>query len=190
MQAIDYTNYYWQNELVRLRAVQPDDWEHNFQMEFDSVARRKLNYEQELPPTEANRRAATELYADFKPESGRLMFVIETLEGKAVGGFNLNSIDERHGTFSIGMQIAPEECGKGYGTAAMRILLRYAFDERRLHKYHGSVIEGNIASATMLKKLGCVQEGVRKEQIYMQGRYWDELLFGLTAEMFRVNESA
>jgi RimJ/RimL family protein N-acetyltransferase len=181
---IDYTNYYWQDELVRLRALQPEDWQLNMQMEFDSVARRRLQYEQELPPTEDNRKAATERFANFKPESGRLMFVIETLDGKPVGIFNLNSIDERHGTFSIGMQIFPAECGKGYGTAAMRILLRYAFDERRLHKYYGSVIEDNIASAAMLKKLGCVQEGVRREQIYMNGRYWNEILFGLTVEEF------
>lgn len=36
----------------------------------------------------------------------------------------------------------------------------------------------------MLKKLGCVQEGVRREQIYMNGRYWNEILFGLTVEEF------
>jgi len=157
-------------------------------MEFDSVARRRLQYEQELPPTEENRKTATELFSEFKPESGRLMFVIETHDGNAVGIFNLNSINERHGTFSIGMQILPVECGKGYGTAAMRLLLRYAFDERRLHKYYGSVVEGNVASITMLMKLGCVQEGVRREQIYMNGRYWDELLFGLTAEEFHEKE--
>ena len=116
------------------------------------------------------------------------MFVIETLDGKPVGIFNLNSVDERHGTFSIGMQIIPEECGRGYGTAAMRILLRYAFDERRLHKYFGSVLEDNAASAAMLKKLGCVQEGVRRQQIYMNGRYMDEILYGLTAEEFRARE--
>jgi len=71
----------------------------------------------------------------------------------------------------------------------MRILMRYAFYERRLHKYYGSVIEDNVASATMLKKLGCVQEGVRREQIFMNGRHWDEVLYGLTANEFREREN-
>ena len=181
---MDYSNYYWQNELVRLRALYPDDWDTHYAMEYDSEARRKLEYEQELPPTEGKTKNAIERLSEFKPESGRLAFVIETLDGKAVGIFNLNSMNERHGTFSVGMQIVPAECGKGYGTAAMRIILRYAFDERRLHKYYGSVIEGNTASATMLKKLGCVQEGIRREQIYMDGQFWNEILFGLTADEF------
>ena len=43
------------------------------------------------------------------------MFVVETLDGNAIGGINLNSIDEKNGTFSIGGQIYPNERGKGYG---------------------------------------------------------------------------
>jgi len=82
------------------------------------------------------------------------------------------------------MQIDRDHRGKGYGTAAMQLVLRYAFMERRLNKYYGHVLEGNIASATMLKKLGCEQEGVRKQMIYTDGRYHDEILFGLTKERY------
>jgi len=187
---IDYTNYYWQDELVRLRAMQPNDWSNVFLMEFDGTARRLLNYEQELPPTEENRKAKTEQHSGYKDDDTEwLVFIVETLDGKYVGYVNLNSIDERHGTFSVGIQIVSNECGKGYGTAAMRIIMRYAFDERRLNKYYGSVIENNIASATMLKKLGCTQEGVRREQIFMNGRYWNEIFFGITANEFHENEN-
>lgn len=184
---IDYANYYWQNELVRLRAMKPDDWSFVFPMEFDGVARRKLNYHQELPPTEENRKSKTEQHSGYKSDDDTswLVFIIETLDGKFIGYVNLNSIDERHGTFSVGIQVVSDECGKGYGTAAMRIIMCYAFNERRLNKYYGSVIESNTASATMLKKLGCTQEGVRREQIFMDGRYWNEVLYGMTAKDYR-----
>lgn len=112
------------------------------------------------------------------------MFTITTLDDHSVGGVNLNSIDEKNGTFSVGMQIDRDHRGKGYGTAAMRLVLQYAFLERRLNKYYGSVLEGNIASAQMLKKLGCVEEGRRRQMVYSQGRYYDELLFGLTKSEF------
>ena len=106
------------------------------------------------------------------------MFTIETLDGQAVGALNLSSIDERNGTFHVGMQIDVGQRSKGYGTAAMRILLGYAFFERRLNKFNCFILEGNVACATMLKKLGCVQEGVRRQMIYTNGRYMDEILFG------------
>ncbi len=184
MKNINFENYYWQNELVRLRAMEPEDWKEHFYNCFDSKARRMLQYELELPPTVIGNKSSIEGFSNFNPDSKRIMFTIETLDGVNVGSFNLNSIDERNGTFSIGMQIGRDYRGQGYGTAAMRILLDYAFNERRLNKFNVSVIEGNIGSATMMKKLGCKEEGVRREVIYTEGKYKDEILYGLTRGEF------
>jgi len=184
MEKIDYKNYYWQNDLVRLRAMKPEDWKEHYYNCFDSEARRMLQYELELPPTIEENKEVIESFSNFKPETKRLMFTIENLKGVNVGAFNLNSINERNGTFSIGIQIGREYRGKGYGTAAMQILLDYAFNERRLNKFNVSVIEGNIGSATMLEKLGCIQEGIRRQMIFTQGKYKDEILYGLTRSEF------
>lgn len=184
MKKINYENYYWQNDLVRLRAMQPDDWEEHYYNCFDSKARRMLQYELELPPTIEENKKTVEEFSNFNPETNRLMFTIETLEGENVGAFNLNSINEKNGTFSIGIQVGRDHRGKGYGTSAMKILLKYAFNERRLNKFNVSVIEGNVGSATMMEKLGCKQEGVRREVIYTEGKYKDEILYGLTRKEF------
>lgn len=189
MNQICYDNYYWQNDLVRLRALIPEDWEYSLTDLYDSKARRMLQYELELPPVLSEHQAGVQKYSNFDPASGRLMFAIETLDGTYVGALNLNSIDERNGTFGIGMQIGVEHRGKGYGTAAMRILLGYAFFERRLNKYSCSVLDGNIGSATMLKKLGASQEGVRRQEVYTDGRYMDVILYGLTKDEFVENEN-
>ncbi len=188
MEKINYDKYYWQNDLVRLRAMREEDWEDAYYNQFDSQARRMLQYELELPPVTESIQESIRNFSGFNSGTGRLMFTIENLDGAAVGAVNINSVDERNGTFSIGMQIGIDYRGKGYGTAAMRILLRYAFCERRLNKYYGSIIEGNVGSMTMLKKLGCVQEGVRRQMIYTDGRYLDEILFGLTKDEFIGNE--
>lgn len=184
MRQIVYDKFFWQNELVRLRAMEESDWEDHYYNRFDTPARRLLNYEVELPPTETEAKDLITRFGDFRPGTGRIMFTITTLDGQSVGGINLNSIDAKNGTFSIGVQIDRDHRGKGYGTAAMEIVLRYAFYERRLNKYYGSVLEGNIASATMLRKLGCVEEGRRRQMVYTQGRYYDEILFGLTRSEF------
>lgn len=188
MKEINYKNYFWQNGLVRLRSIEEDDWEGHYYNRFDTKGRRLVNCEVELPPTKKEADEFVEKFINFKPGTGRLMFTIENHDGENVGALNLNSIDERNGTFSIGMQIDRDHRSKGYGTAAMEILLRYAFYERRLNKYYGHVLEGNIASATMMKKLGCVEEGVRRQMIYTNGRYHDEILFGLTKDEFTERE--
>jgi RimJ/RimL family protein N-acetyltransferase len=164
--------------------MEPEDWEEHYYNCYDSEARRMLEYELELPPTLTKNKNEAESFSNFNPETKRLMFTIESLEGINVGAFNLNSIDEKNGTFSIGIQIGRDHRGQGYGTAAMKLLLDYAFNERRLNKFNVSVIEGNIGSASMMKKLGCKEEGVRREVIYTGGKYHDELLFGLTRNEF------
>ncbi len=189
MKKINYDRYFWQDDLVRLRGIEEKDWETHYYNRFDSEGRRLLNYKVELPPTEDEAKEMVERFKNFNTGSGRIMFTIENLDGEIVGGINLNSIDERNGTFSIGMQIDLDHRGKGYGTAAMRIVLRYAFMERRLNKYYGAVLENNTGSAKMLKKLGCTQEGIRRQMVFTRGKFMDEILFGLTSEEFREKEN-
>ncbi|MBL8029507.1 MAG: GNAT family N-acetyltransferase [Fibrobacteres bacterium] len=184
MQQIDYSSYFWQNDLIRLRAMTAEDWEQSYLNMFDSDARRVLQYEIELPPTINGEKKAIEQFCEFNPASKRLMFSIENKQNELVGALNINSINERNGTFSIGMQIDRNCRSKGYGTAAMKKLLQYAFYERRLNKYNGSVLEGNIASLKMLEKLGVQIEGTRRQNVFTNGKYTNEILVGLTKEDF------
>ncbi|TLS52205.1 GNAT family N-acetyltransferase [Paenibacillus antri] len=188
MKEINYSNYYWQDEQIRLRAIESNDWEAHYYNRFDSPARRLLECVVELPPTIEEAKKFAETFAGFPSGSGRIMFTITTLNDENIGGINLNSIDERNGTFSIGIQINRDHRGKGYGTRAVRLLLRYAFFERRLNKFNDYVLEGNDASANMMRKLGCIQEGVRRQVIYTNGKYHDLILFGLTKDEFIENE--
>ncbi|MDQ6423469.1 GNAT family protein [Paenibacillus sp. LHD-117] len=182
MRNIDYSDYFWQDEAIRLRAIQPEDWESHYINRFDTSVRRLLESAVELPPTVAEAKSFAERFSDFS--SNRLMFTIENLNGENVGGINLNSIDERNGTFSIGIQIDRDHRGKGFGTRAVQILLKYAFFERRLNKFNDYILEGNEASAAMLRKVGCVQEGVRRQVFYTNGRYYDSILYGLTKDEY------
>jgi len=188
MREIDYSQYFWQDDKVRLRAIREEDWEDHYYNRFDTPARRLLECAVELPPTHVEAKNFTENFSDFSLAKGRIMFTIVNMDGENVGGVNLNSIDERNGTFSIGIQIDRDHRGKGYGTSAVRILLKYAFFERRLNKFNDSVLEGNEPSAAMMRKLGCVQEGVRRQVIYTDGKYQNMILFGLTKDEFMAKE--
>lgn len=160
MREIVYDNYYWQSDSIRLRAWRGDDWEWDYYTNFDSVAGRLVDYMIELPPVISDSKKSSERIADFSNSNGRTFFAIETLEGVHVGRINILLDDDRNGTFGIGLKIAREHRGKGYGTSAVELLLKYAFMERRLNKYSISVLEGNEASIEMHKKLGCEQEGI------------------------------
>ncbi|SHL60100.1 MULTISPECIES: GNAT family N-acetyltransferase [Shouchella] len=184
LQKVDDSHYFWQDDNVRLRAMQPEDWQADYLSKFDTPARRFLACAIELPPTVSGSQTFAEEHADFASTKGRIMFTIENEKGNNIGSINLNRIDERNGTFSIGIIIDKQYRGKGYGTSAMNILLKYAFFERRLHKFNDCVLKGNEGSVKMMEKLGCIQEGVRRQVVYMDGQYVDLILFGLTKDEF------
>ncbi|WP_211748681.1 hypothetical protein [Paenibacillus sp. Marseille-Q4541] len=48
---IDYSDYFWQDDKVRLRAIHIEDWKEDYVSNFDTPARRLLECSTELPPT-------------------------------------------------------------------------------------------------------------------------------------------
>jgi len=181
---IDYSSYYWQNDRVRLRRATIDDWDAFYLNYFDSAARFLLDSEIELPLDEEGAKERWREFIESTARSKNFIFTIETHDGQKVGSAYLNSINERNGTFCLGMIVDRNCRGQGFGTSALKIILDYAFNERRLHKYSGFVIEGNAGSATMLEKIGCKLEGIVREMIYRKGRHWDEIHYGITAREF------
>lgn len=49
MREINYSDYFWQDDQVRLRALREEDWENHYYNRFDSPARRLLECAVELP---------------------------------------------------------------------------------------------------------------------------------------------
>lgn len=180
-----YETYYWQNQLVRLRLWQPKDTASSFADEFDSLAWVFVHDEVTLPPAIKKINAEGDS-APQKPEAPS--FTIESLDGAYVGHIHFNYINERHGTFSLGLIISKCQRGKGYGKAAMNLLLNYAFNERRLHKFNGFCLDDNIPSARMMESLGCVLEGRNREVAFINGKYHDQFMYGLTEAEYRATE--
>ena len=181
---VDYSKYYWQDGLVRLRKGGLEDWGFLYASMFDSPARVLYDLEIDLPHDEEAAKASWASFLEGDKSGKSFVFMIESHDGELLGSAYLFGIDERHGHFSAGITLAPEHRGKGYGSSALRLVFDYAFNERRMHKYNGFIIEGNAASEALLKKFGCVFEGRRRENIYHQGRYIDELHYGLTFDEF------
>jgi RimJ/RimL family protein N-acetyltransferase len=80
---------------------------------------------------------------------------------------------------------AAEDRGKGYGTQAMRMLLRFGFDELNLFRLSAIVPEYNTAAIRLLKKIGFVEEVRRRQAVERDARRWDLLIFGLLGDEWR-----
>jgi RimJ/RimL family protein N-acetyltransferase/enamine deaminase RidA (YjgF/YER057c/UK114 family) len=176
--------YFWQGDKIRLRPVRSQDWEAIYQEATDTQGIRLMNLGVELPASPEMAQAWTEKYADCKDTDGFIIYSIETLAGELVGGITLHSRDDKNGKFSFGVRIYRPHRQRGYAEEAVRILLRYGFHERRYQKANSACLEINEESIRLHRKLGFTEEGRRRRSVYMDGRYYDDILFGLTREEF------
>ncbi len=69
--------------------------------------------------------------------------------------------------------------GKGYGTDAMRVMLRYAFDELNLHRVSLRVFGFNQRAIRSYEKCGFAHEGVSRNALNKMGQRWDEVWMGI-----------
>lgn len=188
MKDIDYSKYYWKNDFIHLRQPIASDWECLIHNMFDSESRFLFDDEIELPIDIENYKKKY-IEKVEKNDDGFMCFAIENCDSKHVGIANIFGVDERNGVFGpIGIQINVEERNKGYAIAALRMLATFMFNERRMHKWNSGYMEGNAASEILHKKLGFNIEGVRKDVTFHNGRYWNEVLCGITEEeFFKIN---
>jgi RimJ/RimL family protein N-acetyltransferase len=83
-----------------------------------------------------------------------------------------------NGWLRLGIGTA-EDRRKGYGTQALRMLLRFAFAELNLYRLTAAVPEYNEAAIALLRKVGFTEEVRRRKAVERDGRRCDLILFGL-----------
>jgi RimJ/RimL family protein N-acetyltransferase len=107
-------------------------------------------------------------------------FIIHTLaDDRMIGFVNLwaNKFD-RDCWIGIGIGDAADR-GKGYGTDAMRVALRYIFEELELARASLGVFADNLRAVRAYEHAGFVIEGRQKEEMLREGRRWDTLIMGV-----------
>lgn len=111
--------------------------------------------------------------------------VIEAKDGTYLGGIGLHHIDFPSGTAELGIVIGRKDYwGKGYGTDAMKVLLKHAFENLRLRKVMLTVFGSNVRAQKSYAKLGFREVGKLTAHLLKQGQYEDLIYMELFKEEF------
>ena len=172
-------------ELVRLTAENPEVAAQLFRWNQDTEWFRFLDTD---PPRLFSEKKVKEFQekALEKVSSNELFFNIRSLEDDRLIGFvGLFDLFKNHGDSLVAIALGERaDWGKGYGTDAMRIMLRYAFNELNLRRVGLIVFEYNPRAIRSYEKLGFVQEGRIRGAILREGQRWDWLFMGLLWEVW------
>ncbi len=169
----------FRGELVRLAAMNPEElapllsrWDR------DSLRMRLADSDPLILFSEKARRTWVEKRIE-RNES--FDFTIRALaDDRLIGDIGLGGLRWNHSDTFVGIALGDrDDWNKGYGTDAMRLILRYAFTELNLHRVSLGLFEYNPRALRSYEKAGFKLEGRMRGTLHRESRRWDELLMGI-----------
>jgi RimJ/RimL family protein N-acetyltransferase len=170
-------------ERVRLRAIEREDVPRFVRWFNDPEVRQFLTMYRPLSRAEEER--WVESLASRRED---VVLAIEVRAGDQwvhIGNVGLHRIDWKNRTATLGIVIGEREYwGKGYGTEAVRTMLRYAFEELGLNRVELETYSFNPRAIRCYEKAGFKREGVRRQALYRNGKFHDVILMGILRDEF------
>jgi RimJ/RimL family protein N-acetyltransferase len=174
----------FQGELVRLVYEDPEVMAKSFnRWDRDSEYMRLLDSDPPIMWSENKIKELIEKDTE-KDQNTEFFFPIRTLEDNYLIGFvGLFGVSWNHGEAWVGIGLGDRNYwGNGYGTDAMRVILRYAFHELNLHRVSLGVFEYNQRARRSYEKVGFSIEGRVRGDLLRQGQRWDVFIMGILRE--------
>ncbi len=173
-------------KLVRLRAYEKSDLKAVMKWINDEEVTDLLGGEMLIYPVSS---VAEEKFIETAAASSdkQKTFVIETLaERRYIGAISFNVIDWRNRSAGLGIVIGEKPLwGKGYGTDAMRVMIRLAFDKMNLHRLWLHVHDYNARAIASYEKCGFKREGLLRDDHFARGIYHDTIVMGILESEYR-----
>jgi ribosomal-protein-alanine N-acetyltransferase len=112
----------------------------------------------------------------------KLPHVILGDEGQVVGRITLNGIVRScFQSCSMGYWVGASHNGRGYATAAVREIVRVAFEELGLHRVQAETLLHNVRSQRVLEHNGFVRFGMAPAYLKIAGRWQDHAMYQVIA---------
>lgn len=111
-----------------------------------------------------------------KVETGQVvqMIICENVTHRPLGSVYIRDIDRKHNKAEYGIFIGEKDArGKGIGTAAAKLMLRYCFEEEGLHRIYLRAFASNQQAIRSYEKAGFVKEGLLRDDVRIDGEYRD-----------------
>jgi diamine N-acetyltransferase len=144
---------YLENDILKLRAPEPEDLEFFYRWENDTSLWVAGDARQPFSRYVLKRFIASTKDV-FATKQARFTIVKKTDGEEAIGVADLFNFDPLNRRAAIGMLIDDKHRKHGFAAEALELLCSYALDFLKLHQLYAHVPESNTASRLMLERCG------------------------------------
>jgi diamine N-acetyltransferase len=165
------------DDIVRLRAVEPEDLELLYKWENEESNWRLSNTLAPYSRFVLKNYIAGSHKSLF--ETGQLRLMIDLHgEQRTVGTIDLFDFDHFHLRAGVGILVADDaDRHKGYASAALACLVKYAFETLRLHQLWCNILSDNEESIRLFRNHGFSPCAEKREWIRFNGLFVSELMY-------------
>jgi len=174
-------------QRYRLHTLLPDDVTARYVSWLrDPEVTRFLEVRLNAPTLEGVR----EWVAGFDHARRYLFGIYARDSGQHLGTVTLYDWHPYHGTAYYGYMLGEREYwGRGVMTEVLTLLFDFAFDTLGVRKLNAGAYVENIASIVNFQKMGLHPEGVLRQQLRLDDRYVDEVLYGIDREQWAAHKA-
>lgn len=167
----------FENKLIKLRKLSANDYTtyHNWRNDMEVM-------ETTSPQLDIYTLEETEQYISaIVSQSTAKGYLIEYKKTEqTVGIVSLINIDYKNRSAECIIDIGVKDMwGKGIGTAAISLILEFAFNELNLHRVYLQVFSFNERAIRLYEKMGFIHEGKFRQALYRMGKWHDIVIMGI-----------
>ena len=123
------------------------------------------------------------LLASAAQETNEYFLICTTDGDKIAGTINLSQIFRKaFQNAYLGYMLGAGFTGRGYMTESVALVLRFAFDELKLHRVEANVQPSNLPSIRVLLRNGFSKEGFSRRYLKIGGRWRDHERWAIIVE--------
>jgi len=162
---------------ISLRALEPEDLAFLFKAENDEsyweISNTQTPYSKYILHKYIEN-SHQDIY-----EAKQYRFVICNTHNLPIGMIDLFNFDPQNKRVGVGILILSEYQSKGYGYEALELIIDYAFTYLNVHQLFANITSNNKKSIKLFKKLNFKKVGIKKDWMYFNSTFKDEILFQL-----------
>lgn len=116
----------------------------------------------------------------IKDDKSLIVFKIMAYDGIWIGNASIQDINLINRSADLAIFIGDVEYwGKGIATEVFEMLIDYGFNSLNLHRLTAGVVTENKGMIRVCEKVGMMNEGIRREVLYKNGKYFDAVMFAI-----------
>jgi RimJ/RimL family protein N-acetyltransferase len=155
----------------------------------DPDVARYQSWEAPFPLLKAETAVANFMASD-PDRAGWFQYAIERIDDRVLIGDVAVRLHENLMQAEIGFTLATPYQSKGFAAEAVGAVLDRLFRVQGLHKVTGECDARNVRSAALMERLGFTREGHLRQQTFIKGEWTDDLIYGLLAAEWIIDQKA